>query len=480
VIKLAHNDTLQLMPNVSTPVDPEKLSILYVMLVHNHPEFAVRIIDALDEPMHSFVIHVDVNANDVYDYLTQTLAQRANIQLVSQGREMISWGGFSIVNATLTAIKQAWRAGVHFDYMVDISGTTYPLKSNGFIRKSLAAAPNAVFMETYPTPVRPDGIMWNQFVECDGALHRVARLSQPRGINMHVSSQWFAVPRHYVYWLLHSALARDYIHYAQYIIIADENYFATVFHNSPYCQAEIKRNLVFLLFDKWEHERNTTESGRPRDTRKCLGVGENNCGRSPTTLTMDFKNLLSASRMLFARKFDPDNASSMRLVDFIDNMRNTHGNVSAAVVEKWDSNKDDSSAATMIKVGRDEPAPAAAEPALPDTMSDLPTSSSTVQAADDTAVEVSTATATATATAAGEMPPLAAAAATSAAAECLTYIPTAPGYIRRQPCDPANLRQWFEIGRCHYCFDVRCHYYDANAQSCVSTRTVVPFRSALR
>ena len=42
-----------------TFLDPENLRILYVMLVHNHADFAIRIVQALIEPMHTFVIHVD-------------------------------------------------------------------------------------------------------------------------------------------------------------------------------------------------------------------------------------------------------------------------------------------------------------------------------------------------------------------------------------------------------------------------------------
>ena len=421
------------------------------MLVHNYPDFAVRIINALDEPMHNFVIHVDANADAVQEHLQQVFAHRSNVYIITEGREVISWGGFSIVNATLTATRYAWDLGLPFHYMMDISGTTYPLKSNRFIRKSLAENPNAVFSETHATPVRPEGPMWNQFVECDGLLHRIGRIPLPRGINMHVSSQWFAVPRHYVYWLLHSALPREYNHYAQYIIIADENYFATMLHNSPYCEAEIKRTLVFLLFDKWEHERNITETGKPRDNRKCLGVGEQNCGRSPTTLTMDYKNLIGSSRMLFARKFDPDNPKSMELLQYIDDMRGTYGNVSAEVTERWDTNKDDVSAVSaMIRVGD-------ASDSISRSGSAASSNSSSSNAIPITSTLLSTATAT-------ELPPSTAAAesrdapvvaptdpAESSAAprpprECLIFSVDSPHYIKRAPCDPGNVHQWFTIG----------------------------------
>ena len=403
------------------------------MLVHNHPEFALRVIDALDEPMHTFVVHVDAASNATFESLQQSLAGRTNVHLLEQGRALISWGGFSIVNATLNAMRYAWTKNITFDFLIDISGTTYPLKSNAFIRQSLAENPSAVFMETFPQPVKPESSMWHQFVECDGALHRVARIPHVRGINMHVSSQWFAAPRHYVHWLLHSALARDYIHYAQYIIIADENYFATMFYNSPYCSVEVKKTLVFLLFDKWEHERNTTHTGKPRDMKKCLGVGPSACGRSPTTLTMEFKHLVGTSRSLFARKFDPENPKSVELADYIDVMRNTHGDTPAAITQRWDSNKDNSSVSTMIRVGNDHFHRTAAAPVVPESVNlslqqSLSESSNPYHTPQEPANNLVSED--------GPVPP----------ATCLSFTPTGHKFIKMESCDPGDPHQWFEIG----------------------------------
>ena len=463
IVHLGKDDSLKLLPSVQRSLDPSNLSILYIMLVHSHPEFAMRIINALDEPMHHFVIHVDATAQPVQEALELSLQNRSNIHVLIEGRETISWGGFSIVNATLTAMKYAWQRNISFDYLMDISGTTYPLKSNAFIRQTLAANPNAVFMETYAQPVKPEVPMWHQFVECDGALHRIARMPHLRGINMHVSSQWFAVPRHYVHWLLHSKLARDYVHYAQYIIIADENYFATMFFNSPYCTAELNKSLLFLLFDKWEHERNTTETGKARDQRKCLGVGPNACGRSPTTLTMEFKHLVSSSRALFARKFDADHPSSVALADFIDTMRNTHGDTPEAVVQRWDSKKDNSSVSTMIKVGNDH--------LLPKNEKKVPLVDAAVVLSDSAASEVSSATTAASTNAVNtvakadkavpsvwemyhkqgfQVPPEENAGPRNqpqAPATCLTVTTEGNKYVKMQPCDPGNPHQWFEIGK---------------------------------
>ena len=137
---------------------------------------------------------------------------------------------------------------------------------------------------------------------------------------MYTGSQWFAIPPHVVQWILEDPLPYNFSFYAQYIVVADENYFATLIMNSPYCQDIIRKNLLFVLFDKWENEINQEKS--TRDERKCLSPNPDQCGRSPSILTMQFRRLLEISHASFARKFDPNNENSMLLIDYIDKWRN--------------------------------------------------------------------------------------------------------------------------------------------------------------
>ncbi len=316
------------LPNNATIKSPEDISILYIVLIHDHADFAERLLRTLDEPQHTFVVHVDLKAKQVYDSLVAFQAQakqkqqlRGKLHILSneQGRENGAWGGFTLVNATLNSMKFAIKESIQFDYMVHLSGTTYPLVDNFSIRTALSQNPGRTYMDVHSKPNRPSVDTWFNFVECDGAVHRVSRLTELRGMSMFVGSQWFAMPWHVVHWFATNQLPRDYIHYAKHIVVADENYFATMFKNSPYCGELEKSNQVFVLFDKWENEKNANKTDR--DPRKCLHPNPDRCGRSPTTLTMDYKRLLQASTMLFARKFDPENNNSMALVEEIDKWR---------------------------------------------------------------------------------------------------------------------------------------------------------------
>jgi hypothetical protein len=109
-------------------------------------------------------------------------------------------------------------------------------------------------MDIIPEPVRPPSELWHHFVECDDALHRIGRMAVLRGMNMFLGSQWFAIPKHLVQWYLEDPLPYDYTFYAQHIIVADENYFTTLYKNSPYCQDLMSKALnnesYFAFADK--------------------------------------------------------------------------------------------------------------------------------------------------------------------------------------------------------------------------------------
>jgi hypothetical protein len=336
-------------------------------------------------------------------------------------------------------MRYALERNLSFDFVVDLSGTHYPVKSNHFIRTTLASNLNAVYMDITPEPSRPEAHMFNQFVECDGALHRVARMPIVRGINMHIGSQWFAIPRHVAEWMVFNHLPLDYAQYAQYIIIADENFFASMFRNSPYCEEAVSRSLLFVLFDKWENERNSTLT-RPKDSSKCLGIDPDHCGRSPTTLTMDFKYLLGTSRSLFARKFDPLDAESLALLDYLDYMRGTHVNMSdmssesheedARRISIWDSNEGGAGQVVMIKLRTEGDVHSSVGNKQGGTMN--VTNSGSVSGSDLDHFNRSTSSAE------GSIP---------SSALCMEYAPRANGLVGMTLCDAANSNQWFSIGK---------------------------------
>ena len=170
-------------PNLK-PIPVDELAILYLVLVHNHPEFTVRLIDSLDEPQHTFVVHVDSKAPQARSSLSKATADRMNVFVMpAEDSLSVTWGGYSVVNATIHGMKYAWLLERHFDYIQLTSGTSYPIKSNRAIRSELSQRPGAIYMDVADQPSVPGETTWFHYVECDDRLHRIHRMSLVRGKN---------------------------------------------------------------------------------------------------------------------------------------------------------------------------------------------------------------------------------------------------------------------------------------------------------
>jgi len=307
------------------------LNLLYVILTHNDAPATIRLIEALQDEGHSFVVHVDgkESSADVYRQLVDYFGKSSSVHIApDRYRCRVNWGGFSMVNATLQSLKYAFSfADLNFHKVVHIAATSYPIKNNTEIRQRIASFPldanmvNVVFKPTEPGPGS-----WQYFVECDDAVHRIYRLDplnwwSNNGVDLYTSSQWFIISRDFAQYIasaLPRTFVREFIDYAEHVVIADETFFGTVLrHTEPFCHKHHNSNFLHVQFDKWENELNVDVDSR--DPKKCLMPSPDHCGRSPTEITIDYLPILELSNDLFARKFSDE--VDLEVKNVIDEMR---------------------------------------------------------------------------------------------------------------------------------------------------------------
>ncbi|KAJ8602834.1 hypothetical protein CTAYLR_002629 [Chrysophaeum taylorii] len=328
----------------SEGIPAAEIRLCYVLLVHEEPEQAKRLISTLQEEdeRHSFVVHVDLKAHETYAELKRW--SRSRVLVMESGRANVTWGGFNVVRATLNAMDSALEA-FEFDWIVTVSGYTYPLVSNAQIRATLAKYPrDTEFVEIRPMPNEPSPRAWHQFVECDNKMRRIYRLAPPHGIHMYMGSQWMIVTPKFARYVVGDSLraadrraktmqqagghdpavlsdapvvassfAADYERYGVFTMVADENFFVTVLKNSPFCAKHENDNFLHVQFDRWENEKPQAAG------QKCLQPNPRHCGRSPTTLTLDYLPVLELGGALFARKFD--SRKDAAILDAVDTLR---------------------------------------------------------------------------------------------------------------------------------------------------------------
>mmetsp|Transcript_22951 Transcript_22951/g.36066 ORF Transcript_22951/g.36066 Transcript_22951/m.36066 type:complete len:728 (-) Transcript_22951:387-2570(-) len=297
-----------------TKIPVEDIAIVFVLIVHENPNQVIRLINALQHPKHSYVIHVDKkpSSESTYQELLSFSKSNKNVHVMKENRVSISWGGFSVVQATLNGMKHALALGLPFHWLANLSGYTYPLAAVEIYRRGLSElGARRSYMEIRPKPHDPNPRAWHHFVECDDALHRLTRLQRPKELEMFVGSQWFTVSREFVEYVANGeGFAGEYANYAKNLVVADENYFGTVMKNSRLCHTHTNRNFHHIQFDEWEHSK-----GKP-NPKKCLQPNPNHCGRSPATITVDYIPVLEKSTNLFARKFDEKVDS--KVLDYLD------------------------------------------------------------------------------------------------------------------------------------------------------------------
>lgn len=99
---------------------------IYILLVHDNLMQVERLIKKLDDGSSRFYIHLDKKYA-----LTNEMAElhkNKHVFFVKQ-RTSCCWGDFSIVSATLSAMREALDAR-HMGHLVLLSGQDYPIESN--------------------------------------------------------------------------------------------------------------------------------------------------------------------------------------------------------------------------------------------------------------------------------------------------------------------------------------------------------------
>jgi hypothetical protein len=273
----------------------------YLIAAHNKPEQLCRLLRLLDDVQNDLYLHIDRKANDISADMLRAQVKHAAISFVP--RMDANWGSEVFIDVIVSLLEAAARtehAYYHF-----LSGVDLPLKTQSEIRAFFRAHAGSEFVafdrETVdqkmlkkriglyymPIPARP---VWRR------AFHYVAsgwlRLQRLFGVNrlkncdvvFQKGAVWFSITHAFaVYALAH---APQYRNYYRRSVCADEIWLQTILANSPFMQ-----NRFFM---GWNDE--------PAATMRFIDWPEN--ARSPRVLTMRDYDALTASGMLFARKFD--------------------------------------------------------------------------------------------------------------------------------------------------------------------------------
>ena len=273
-------------------------TIAFILLCHKDPEGIIAQALRLTAAGDCIAIHFDARARAAdFDRIRNALAGNPRVTFAAR-RVKCGWGEWSLVAATLEALRaaaEAFPAATHF-YM--LSGDCMPIKTAEHVHQRLEAD-EADFIESFDfftsdwikTGIKEERLIYRHWFnerQRKAWFYRSMALQQrlglarkvPSDLRIRIGSQWWCLRRRTV----EAALAfidrrPDVVRFFRTTWIPDETFFQTIVaHLVP--EREIRlRTLTFLTF---------TDYGMP------------------ATFYDDHHDLLLAQEYLFARKISPD------------------------------------------------------------------------------------------------------------------------------------------------------------------------------
>jgi core-2/I-Branching enzyme len=124
------------------------MKIAFLVMTHENPQLLRRMIRTLssNDDQCAFYIHLDRKTDSS---VFPTIAGR-NVQFVE--RLPVYWGEYSQMNAILSLMRTAIGSSQHFDYCVLITGSCYPLRSGGYIKRMFESNYPAEYMDIVKVP----------------------------------------------------------------------------------------------------------------------------------------------------------------------------------------------------------------------------------------------------------------------------------------------------------------------------------------
>ncbi|WP_193747490.1 hypothetical protein [Cellvibrio sp. OA-2007] len=122
---------------METIMKAEDIKIAWIINAYQKPEQIIQIIDRVLGPLDSVWLHYDKKASEAeFQYLCNYYKADPRVHLYK--KFPIFWGGIQIVWADLFLAKKLLSSATPFDYVIHITGTTYPIKSGSALRQFLA------------------------------------------------------------------------------------------------------------------------------------------------------------------------------------------------------------------------------------------------------------------------------------------------------------------------------------------------------
>ncbi|XP_069701482.1 xylosyltransferase oxt [Periplaneta americana] len=213
-----------------------------------------RLIKVLFHRDHFFYIHVDARQDYLFRELLVLERSLPNVRL-ARNRYATIWGGASLLQMLLTSMNELLESGWEWDFVINLSESDFPVKTNQQLVDFLTANKGRNFVKSHGREVQrfiqKQGLD-KTFVECDAHMWRTGDRRLPWGIQMDGGSDWVALSRPFVAYVA-TAVQSNYLPedplveglntIFKHTLLPAESFFHTALRNSHFCDTYVDNNL---------------------------------------------------------------------------------------------------------------------------------------------------------------------------------------------------------------------------------------------
>ncbi|XP_063992970.1 xylosyltransferase oxt [Diachasmimorpha longicaudata] len=304
--------------NSSLKTGQEKpIRIAFLLTVNGRASRQVkRLINILYDPSHFYYIHVDARQDYMYREMLEVEKKcaRRNIKVAKGGlRHASIWGGASLLTTLLTSARQMLQYSKDWDFLVNLSESDFPVKTNAQLTDFLTLNRGLNFVKSHGREVQrfitKQGLD-KTFVECEARMWRLGDRQLPKGVQIDGGSDWMALSREFVQYVTEEqpdSLIRGLLQVFRYTLLPAESFFHTALRNSIFCDTYVDNNL------------HVTNWKRKLGCKCQYKAVVDWCGCSPNDFKLeDFNKIRNTGEknLFFARKFEP--VIDQRIIDKIE------------------------------------------------------------------------------------------------------------------------------------------------------------------
>uniref|UniRef100_A0A8C8VQW1 Glucosaminyl (N-acetyl) transferase 1 n=1 Tax=Pelusios castaneus TaxID=367368 RepID=A0A8C8VQW1_9SAUR len=283
--------------------------VAYSIVVYHKIDMLDRLLRSIYAPQNYYCIHVDKKSPESFLAAVKGIVSCFNNVFIASQLESVVYASWSRVQADLNCMKDLYRRSINWEYLINLCGMDFPIKTNQEIVEKLKALKGENSLETEKMPAIKE-IRWKKHYEIvDGKLRNLGIDKQPPPLSTPIfsGSAYFVASRRFVEYVLENSKILAFIEWAKDTYSPDEYLWATI-QRIPEVPGAVSSSDKYDVSDmnalarfvKWHYFEGDVSKGAPYPP--CNGIHV----RSVCVFGVGDLNWMLQKHHLFANKFDTD------------------------------------------------------------------------------------------------------------------------------------------------------------------------------